>query len=253
MSMNPFLARMYGTPGAPTDEDLEKVAAAQLFAKLAKDNNINLDDLTNDQIAGLWDEVMPKEAGELPPALAAAAAAKKGEGKEEEKKEEKKDEKEEEKESQAKEAAVQEFMQKKAHVDQMAYMDYCGRVMAHSYVDELTKIGQSMQEGGEKPEPETEAEHAERISKLAEAAPGVQAEASQTTTQNLDYFAAQHAVELAKKANVAEDEVVSRLNALLTLGPKDSEKIASAQNVDQALDIRALELLEQAGYEINWG
>lgn len=265
MSMNEFLAQVYKTAGAPTDEDLQKVAEAELFAKLAYENGFNLDAMTDEQVADLWNKVgADEEAGEMPPQF-----AKKEEGGGDEKKDEKKEEKDEKKEEKevaaVKEAAAQEFAMQKAAQDQLAFMDYCGRVMAHSYVDELTKIGAAMEtaetvDGTKVAETGVVAATAaapddvdDRIRKLAAAAPGIAPQLSSvSSTEKLDWLAADNAVAMAKEAQMDTDEVINKLNAILTLGPKETTKLAAAENIDQAIHIRGLELLEQAGYEVNW-
>jgi hypothetical protein len=123
MTMNQQLASLYGTPGAQS-EDLTKVAEAELFTKLAAENGINVDDLTDEQVQYLWDETFgTKTAGEEPPA--------------EEAKKEDEDEKEDE---EKKEAAAREHAVKLAHAQEEAHAHYLGQVMAHSYVAELSKI-----------------------------------------------------------------------------------------------------------------
>lgn len=253
MSMNQTIAGLYNTAGVqqPTNEDHEKVAQAQLFAKLASDNNINLNELSNDQITELWETTFGKEAQE--------EGAEEGGGKPPfpPKKEEKGEkEEEEDDEEEKKEAAVAEFYQVKTAHDQVAFFDYCGRVMAHSYVNELSKIASAQGEDGQAKEAaaaESSEEQAQRIAKLASAAPGMpQAAEGRSTTQNFDLFAARHAVELAKQAGVDENEVVSKLNSVLTLGAPASTKLASASDIDQGVQVRALELLENAGYKVDW-
>lgn len=72
---------------------------------------------------------------------------------------------------------------------------------------------------------------------------------------SFDIAAAQTAVEKAASVGWNADEAVERLNAVLTLGPGDpatSEKVAAAQTEEQALEMRACELLELAGYPITW-
>ena len=182
----------------------------------------------------------------------------------------KKDEKEEE----AKESAAQEWAMQKSASDQIKFMDYCGRVMAHAYVNELTKIGAAMADGGEKTAsagvaalladlPQGGAASAtaaapedvnDRIAKLASAAPGASAAGAATTapSQELDFLAAQEAVKIATEAEIDPTFVAEKINAVLTLGPAESTKIASAETFEQAVGIRGLELLEQAGFEVNW-
>ena len=68
----------------------------------------------------------------------------------------------------------------------------------------------------------------------------------------LDTLALADAAEKAAAAGFDSDEVVERLYAVLTLGAPESEKIASVQDLESAVGIRGLELLELAGYPITW-
>jgi hypothetical protein len=115
MSTNP--AEMYG------EADLQKVAEAELFTKLAAQNGIDLNQLDNEQIQTLWDATFSKVAEEEPK-------------KEEE--EEKKDEAKEEEEK--KEAAALEHQQKLAAVEEDANAYKLGMSMAQGYYDHLQKL-----------------------------------------------------------------------------------------------------------------
>jgi len=264
--MNLELAAMYGTPGAPSQEDLEKTAQAELFAKLAADNGLDLNQLTDPQIAQLWDETFgTKTAGEIPPQF--------------KKKDEDKDEDKEKKEK-----AEKEHEEKKAALAKFAEADHLGRVMAHAYVSELTKIGQALEgkpasaDPSEKlkaamaklkktaepdPDPDPDPDKKKGKEKKAEpdpdpdpdkkpkmAPPGAKKEASA-----IDQLAAEKAVKLAADNKFDPEEAAGRINAVFALGMLDenSVKVASAPNVEAATDIRALELLEAAGYPVTWG
>jgi hypothetical protein len=240
------LAAVYGTPGGPSAEDIEKAGEAQLFAKLASDNNINLANLDDDQVMELYNQTFGKEAA-IPPQF------QKGNGDDkDEKKDEKKCEKcgkadckcpaakDEEKEAAA---AQQEFETEKEGQAKLAEADYLGRVMAHSFTQELGLIGDQMKTASAEGAP---------------AAPAAAPAAAQIPELNikqasaLDKLAAKKALE--KAAEVGHDlaDVQSRIEAIFTLGVKESEKVAAAENIQQGMEVRALELLEQAGYEVNW-
>ena len=265
--MNQWLAQCYDTPGAATDEDLQKVAEVQMFAKLAAENGLDINAMTDTQVADLWNKVAMEHDEEDGHGKAPPFTKKKDNG-------EKKEEKEEKEEEEAKEGAAREWAMQKSASDQIQFMDYCGRVMAHAYVNELTKIGVSMADGGEKTAsagvaalladlPQGGAASAtaaapedvnDRIAKLAAAAPGASAAsaAATSTSQELDFLAAQEAVKIAAEAEIDPNFVAEKLNAVLTLGPNESTKIASAETFEQAVGIRGLELLEQAGFEVTW-
>jgi len=69
----------------------------------------------------------------------------------------------------------------------------------------------------------------------------------------LDILAGELAVvKVAESGLYDPEEAGDRISAVLTLGAPESEKIASVQDVEQAKDLRALELLELAGYPVTW-
>lgn len=74
------------------------------------------------------------------------------------------------------------------------------------------------------------------------------------TSSAFDEQAYGRAFEIAKEAGYDENEAVERLNALYTLvGSPEQTKTASADApFDTALSVRGLELLEHAGYPVDW-
>lgn len=143
--MNPYLAAMYNTNGAAEQmtEDMQKTANMELFCKLAADNGLDLSQLTDEQIAGVYAQVFPED-------LAKHAEDEKKEEHEEkespnkEKKEEheaSESEEDEKKEEEAKKAAAAEYVQEKqAAVEKCAEADWMGRIMAHSFTQEREQI-----------------------------------------------------------------------------------------------------------------
>lgn len=121
--MNDWLAQMYGTTGA--GEETQKLANVDLFCKLAADNNIDLSQLSQDEIGNLYAQVFPEEAMKLA------------------EEEEKKDEEEEEKKK--KELAAEHVEEKKAFQEKFAEADLMGRVMAHSFNQELALIKEAVE------------------------------------------------------------------------------------------------------------
>jgi len=308
--MNLDLAQMYGTPGyeeaaSAQQEDMSKVAQAELFAKLAADNNIDLQQLSDEQISQLWGDTFGVKLAE-----------------EEEEEEEEKEEEEEEKK---KESAAQEFLLKKAAAEEwqakLAEADYLGRVMAHSYVQELGQIGDNMDKeagaealgaragkalgrygellsgkksrelGGKaeffkkrvKAMREADAaggaagkaarergarsgaaakEEAKKVLKTRLATGGAVAalggggyaatRGKKKESSALDELAAEHAIHKAAEAGYDVDEAADRVTAVYTLGLGESEKIASADTPEEAVETRSLEFLEAAGYPVNW-
>lgn len=249
MGMDQELAAMYGTPGQQS-EDKTKVAEMELFAKLAAENGVNLNELSDDQIEQLWNATFAKQAEEEKCSTCKEAMA---------------DCKCPPKEAAQKDklaaAAQAEFQKSQEWHEKVAECDKLGRVMAHAYVQELGLIDEAMkkqagskkvaemppqfaaaaeekkEEGGEEKKEEEKKEEPKDEEKEASA---------------IDQLAAKHAVELAKNAGLNEKVAAKRVDAVLTLGAAPTVKTASAKTVQETVHIRALELLEQAGYPVDW-
>lgn len=277
--------------GQVTQEDLEKQAQAELFSKLAAANGIDLEKLSEAQIAHLWNETFSeKTASEV----------------EEEKKE--KAEKEKESESDVEEKAKEEHEKKKEAAAKLAEADYLGRFMAHTMVAELKKLAAA-------PEGETEKEaampealrrgldavgrggrravsavsnHMERTGKgitnavsggaagnmhkgmakaigaaahvggaAAVGAAGYGAKklhdkSKEKKSSALDQLAAEQAVIKAAEAGFDPEQAGELISAVLTLGLSETEKVAMVQDFAAAVDVRSLEFLEAAGYPVTW-
>lgn len=192
---------------AASNEEAEKLAEVELFTKLASENGIDLDQLSQDQVNELWYAF--KTAGD--------------EEKEKEEKEEEKDDK--------KEKAKAEFAEKKEASMKIAESDELGRLMARSFMDEVQKLA-----SGQAP----------TQPKVASAPTPV------TSAPAIDQLAAEMACEKAASAGYDADEAAQRVIAVLTLGAPDSMKVASAATLEAAVDVRALELLELAGYPVQY-
>lgn len=275
MAMDQFLAEYYGT-AQPAQDETEKAAQVELFAKLAAAEGIDLNSMSDEQVEQLYNATFSKEASE-------------------EEGEEKDDKKEE---------AEKEHAEKKAAAEKFAEADYMGRVMAHAYVQEMRKIASSNEKsasmdmgrvsrmrGAVKGVAEKAGKHVENVGRkvvktvgrthgeesalssrtargiggatygagalgAAGAAKGVHHLATKDKKKKasaIDELAAQHAVEKAAAAGWNAEEAVERLSAVMTLGPsEEGTKVAQAEDVNGAIDIRASELLEQAGYPVDW-
>lgn len=121
--MDPRLAEIYQTNEDAAD--IEKTAAAELAEKLASDDELDVDNLSADELEALAQEVLSA------------------------------DEETTEEETETKEAAeeeTEEGEEKTAEAEKLAEMDYLGRVMAHAYWQELKLINKeaSADEGTEK-------------------------------------------------------------------------------------------------------
>lgn len=251
--MDAYLAEAYGTTGssAPATEDQEKVAQQALFAKLAADNGIDLDTLTDDQIKSLWDHTFAKSAAEA-------------------KKEEKSEKTEEDEEKKAEAVAFEAWSKTKEAQVAWAQADRAGRQMAHAYVQEMRKIAsdggleflgipkaaefppqfmKKKDEGGEKKEEKDEKKEEKKEAAATPAAPTA-------LDQNLalSKVAAKHAYQMGVDAGFDKEVLAHRLGAVLTLDlvPATNTKVASATDFETAKQIRALELLEAAGYPVTW-
>jgi hypothetical protein len=103
--MDEFLNELYGTSETIAGEDLEKQAATEFLVKMAAEEGVDLDDLSDEEIGDLLGEIqgMGKEASA-------------------------------QHEAQTEEGVDDETLAK------MAEADYLGRQMAHAYVAELAEI-----------------------------------------------------------------------------------------------------------------
>jgi hypothetical protein len=280
MSMNDFLAQAYGN--SATTEDQEKVAAAVAFTKVASESGIDLTQYTDEQVTDLYNTWLAKEAAEGEHGHKGHKHGHKhghkGHG---------------EKEVQAKVAAAQaEFATTKEAQAKFVEADAMGRIMAHAFVQESRFIGEKIAAAAAA-ETSKEASNLVRVSDagkwmkrpgLADKAKAllkhnkgkaaVGAGAAAAATGGAAAAAAHHGDKGKKKKASAQDEVAAelalhkvaeaggdpedagnKLDALFTLGlPADEEsKVASAENFEQGMHIRALELLEMVGYPVNWG
>lgn len=250
MGMNQELASIYGTP-QPTSEDTVKVAEMELFAKLAAENGINLNDLNDDQIAGLWNATFSKSAEETCSKCEKATADCECP---------KEAPKEASQKSKIAEAAAVEFRQQQEWNEKVAECDKLGRVMAHAYVQELGLIEKALKKEAEFPPQfaaaaaekkeeggEDKGEEKKEEEKKEEPPKDEEKEASA-----IDVLASHKAVEIAKEAGLNEKVAAKRVDAVLTLGAAPTVKTASAKSLQDTVHIRALELLEQAGYPVTW-
>lgn len=253
-----------------SDESFEKEAQVELFAKLAAQNGIDLEQLSEGQISELWDATFSKEAAE-------------------EEKEEEKDEKVE--------AAKAEHDKKKEAAAKIAEAEYLGQVMAQSLISELNKeagMKDSLKNLGEYAKGKADkagkavGKHLESVGKkttaLVARTGGAEAAMDPRTARRigagaygagaaaaggagygakklmdkekkssaLDELAFESAVEKAASAGWDADEASDRIGAVLTLGVEESVKVAYAQDLGSAVDVRSLELLEAAGYPVTW-
>jgi hypothetical protein len=311
--MNEFLAQYFGTNGATetveSTESAEKTAQVELFAKLAEENGIDLDQLTDEQVSDLWQATFAEKTASDD----SDEDDKKGDKEEGDKKAPpfaKKDDGDEKKA-----AAEAEFSEKKAAAEKFAEAEFLGRAMAHAYVNELEKIAaaarteteevkeaagtksmamlaalekgrgaaKSVGDAAKKVNEKTKepfqrlarigeggktvprgvnkvrdavADHGNKAVAGAAAAGGVAAASKKKKEASaLNELARESALAKIAESGEFDGEIAAdRIDAVLTLtgGDLQGTKVASAENVDQAVEIRSLELLEAAGYPVNW-
>lgn len=270
--LDAFLGQFYGTTKTasapaetPSDEDQEKVAMFDLFIKTATEQTIDLSTLEPEKLTELYTkfEAGVKEA-EAKRQAAEAAGAQGGQTPVTEKTAE----------QLALEAAQAEHQEKVAAAQKIAEADFLGRQMAHAFVDELKKVA-AAEKGAEFPPPKDDKKDGggpppfppkkdddkddkkdkeKEAAAFAERAKTAQA---QLNASNFDVIAAKHAVELVKNASngdaAATEQANRKMASVLELGlNKESVKTAGIQDFNQAVHVRALELLEVAGYQVDW-
>jgi len=225
--MDQFLAQHYGSApvSEPTSEDVEKVAQAQLFLKLASDNGVDINSLNDAQVNELWGAVWNQQKTA-----------------EEDKKEEDKEDKDDKAPPFA--AAKKEHDEKKEAQAKIAEAEEMGKIMAHVFVAEQKKIAAA---GGFDFLKEAFAVRAEP------AAESVEKTAEEVASGSaFDEVAGKYAIEKAASSGFDGEEAAQRIQAVLVLGPGESEKVASVPDFNDAVDVRSSELLELAGYPIDW-
>jgi hypothetical protein len=253
MAMDEFLAQYYGTDAsiktaAAANEDTEKQASVELFMKLATEQNIDLGSMKPEKVNELYAAWLDKSAA--PVAAVTKTAA-------EEEADEKKKKLEE---------AKKEHEEKKAQSEKVAEADFLGRVMAHAYCQEMRKIASDAAPAVTKTAEEEEKEKKEKEEKDKKDKGGDKEDkdggkghmppafmANLKHGSAIDQLGAERSYFLAKEAGIDPEEAFRKVAGVLALGLiKDSEKVASAPNVDAAVHLRALELLEKAGYAVTW-
>jgi len=248
---------------APTAEDLAKEAQVSFFADLCAEKQIDVSQLDNAQVNELFKVAMDMKSAQDSENSPEAKAKK---AKEEEA-------------AKSKEASVAvasaaeaEYQEKRAAAVKVAEADAMGRIMAHAYIDELKKLAGEMppafaaaiakkdEKGEKKEEGKGDDEEAEKKKKEASArAAALVSEFEKTKTKtatagtpSLDELAGNRAIDLLKTAGVNTDLAVARINAVHVLGVPDGTKVASAESLEAAVHVRALEYCEAAGFPVDW-
>lgn len=285
--MNSALAQMYGTGGAEASEEQEKLANLELFAKLAAQHNVDLSSMTDAQVQELYaqtfDTGMPK--------IASDDEDEDDKGGDKDKVEAKNEDDEDEKKASAA-AYLQEkvaFQEKFAEADLMGRVMAHAFVQERDEIEKAAMRGETtmteavankIKKGGGTVPPEVKIKPGAvtklkgfaktKPGKAVGAALGVGALAGggyaaykglkgkgkeqekKSSAAQFEELAAEQAIKIASAAGFDGDEALNLVNAAYTLGLAETEKLASVQNVDDALHIRGLEYLEAVGYPVDW-
>jgi len=279
-----------GAESQPSAEDAEKVAQAEFFAKTAAAQGINLEEYSPAQIDWLWQRTFSttKEA-EFPPAKDDKGDEKGDEKKEREDKARK--EHEEKKAAQERfdqatyfgKTAAHSYVAEMRNILEAGGLDFMKEA---GLADKAKGVGKQFVKGlkGEGIKDSYKAMkrdagasvHGELAARgdlkkavgrsaaaygAAGAAAGAAGAGARHAMKSKEGSAGPSAFEMEAAelalAKVAEadfdpEQAVTLLNAVLTLGLQDSEKVASFDKYEDALERRALEYAEAAGYPVLW-
>lgn len=243
--MDSFLANYFDTgqssesQATPSAEDHEKVAQAEMFAKLAAAEGIDVTKMNDAQIEWLWNKTFDKTA--QPQTTQAQPQSDDGD--------------------KLAAAAREEHAAKLAAAERFSEAEQFGKTAAHSYVAELKKIAaagglnfgvktaefppKKDDDKGEKKDEKKDGDKGDGDKKLP---PFMQEKKG-----SFDLAAANSALKQVVEAGNDEKVANARLTAVLTLGLQESAKTAGIKSYEQALQVRALEFCEAAGYPVQWG
>jgi hypothetical protein len=226
MPMDPKLAALYGT--AQVDEsDVEKLAAAKLAEDLAGDEQVEVSEMTDEQVEALAQSLLAEEA------------------------EEAKVEEPAEKTS----AAEEKVEEKDEAQEKLAEADYLGRVMAHAYVQELAKIA-AAQEVTEKTAGKGKVQaflkNPKKMGKEKKAEEEVaEVKEPEAKPSALDVLAERRALEILKENGIdptAEVKEEKAEEAVTEPTVKTSASEQEMQTLANAVEQRAFEILKANGY-----
>lgn len=302
MAMDMFIAEYFGnikTASAnqtePTDpSEQEKLAQMELFEKLAAAENIDLEKLSEEQVAHLWNATFDKTASEETEEKKKEEKAKESGGDAAEAMAEKKEE------------AKKEHEEKKEAMAKIAEAETLGKIMAHSLVAELREIskvaaaaeaapaevpvegakeaampphlaaalgkgkelagkagkavagaaGAAKEHGGKALEAAKKHKGTAAAAGAGAAVGGAAGYAAGRKKEGsaIDDLALEEAIKLAEAAGWNAEEAAGRVLGVYNLELLgESTKVASAPDADTAVNWRALEFLEAAGYPgVTW-
>lgn len=280
-----------GAESQPSAEDAEKVAQAEFFAKTAAAQGINLEEYSPAQIDWLWQRTFgtTKEA-EFPPAKE-DKGEEKGDDEKKEREDKARKEHEEKKAAQERfdqatyfgKTAAHSYVAEMRNILEAGGLDFMKEA---GLADKAKGVGKQFVKGlkGEGIKDSYKAMkrdagasvHGELAARgdlkkavgrsaaaygAAGAAAGAAGAGARHAMKSKEGSAGPSAFEMEAAelalAKVAEadfdpEQAVTLLNAVLTLGLRDSEKVASFDKYEDALERRALEYAEAAGYPVLW-
>jgi len=200
--MDRQIAEIYGTDQLLAEEtDQEKTAAAELLVKLAEEQGVDLNDFSDEEVAEMISDLYGGQGIEH------TAEA--------------------DFEAQQLELEAQE---------KVAEADYLGRIMAHSYVQELNNIEKAAAEAAPPFPPKKEEKEEDKEEKKEDK------KAMDKAAAALDAIAQQRAFEMAKEAGYIDDEG----NLLV------DTQVKEASALDYEVERRALEICEANGIPVEW-
>ncbi len=214
--MDPVLAELYGTLKAPpSTEGMQKTAELELLAKIAEDNNIDVNKLSDKQIMDAYNELHGVVSG----------------GQEK--------------------VASQQQMEKEA-AEMFKNADYMGRIMAHSFINELGGIQKRAEEAAaeEKKEEKAEEKKEEKsenplIDKIREMKEEKKEEKSEEKAEEKTAAVINRAIEKRAYEFLA---AAGLLNSDGSIQPPPALQKVAQEDIDRA----ALRILEEMGYPVEW-
>lgn len=222
--MDAQLAQIYGT-GNNADDDQVKLAAAELLVKLAADNGVDLTQFSDAEVVQMVEEL--QKNAEFPPAA--------------EKKESKETPESKESSSESSESG------EKAAAEKVAEADFLGRVMAHSFNQELVEI---QKEAGIKDSITGAAKKIPEFIRKRMEATGQAAKSVKSTVGSKLMSAGDKARAVGQAAKKSPELAVGAAGAVggtaAAVAHKGKEKKSSA--IEALAEERAFELAKEAGW-----
>lgn len=279
--MNKWLAEIYGTAGA---DDIEKTAQAHLLNKIAEQEGIDLGQLSPEELQMLANEILMSNGGQLPqaggiapPAPQGLAPAPQGQmAPQQPQRPMVAPAQPPQAQQAAQHAAPQQAQPDAAQLQKEAQekfeeADLLGRVMAHAYTQELEKIAAAKTAGIKEVAGKAAnfaKAHKGKLAVGGAAAGGFAAGRMSKKASAFEKLAEEHAANILSAVGVdpstgmnygdQQNAVQQQVQPQTQVAPQQevAQQQAAPQQVDQqgvfqqALDERALEILEANGYDV---